>query len=163
VRTPDALTEMFRARGLKVTPQRQRIFAVLYHCDVHPTAEAVFAAARATMPTLALKTVYQTLNDLAAMGELQSLDLGTGSTRFDPNIAPHHHLVCTSCGAVRDVELDAGVVDVPARCWPGFTISTAEVVFRGRCDTCAPPSGDDTTTAADTTKITKTTTKETHA
>jgi hypothetical protein len=88
VQTPDALTELFRARGLKVTPQRQRIFAVLHSSDVHPTAEAVFAAARATMPTLALKTVYQTLNDLAAMGELQPLDLGTGATRFDANVAP---------------------------------------------------------------------------
>jgi len=136
VQSPAALTDLFRARGLKVTPQRQRIFAVLDGSDVHPTAEAVFAAARATMPTLSLKTVYQTLNDLASMGEIQLLDLGTGSTRFDPNIAPHHHLVCSTCGKVRDVDATFADLTVPSGHWPGFTITGAEVVFRGTCDTC---------------------------
>ena len=58
---------------------------------VHPTAESVYAAVSAEMPTISLRTVYQTLNDLAAMGELSLLDVGTGSTRFDPNLDPHHH------------------------------------------------------------------------
>ena len=61
----------------------------------HPTAESVHAAARAEMETISLKTVYQTLNELAAMGEIAALDLGTGMTRFDPNVeGVHHHLVC---------------------------------------------------------------------
>ena len=84
MRTPAELTDLFRARGLKVTPQRQCIFRVLHGNGVHPTAEAVYAAAKDEMPVLSLKTVYQTLNDLAAMGEIQLLDLGTGSARFDP-------------------------------------------------------------------------------
>jgi Fe2+ or Zn2+ uptake regulation protein len=137
VKSPAELTELFRARGLKVTPQRQRIFRVLDGSDVHPTAEAVYAAARDDMPTLSLKTVYQTLNDLASMGEIQLLDLGTGSTRFDPNTAAHHHLVCTGCGKVRDLEVDFGDLEVPPRRRHGFTIDSAEVVFRGLCDTCA--------------------------
>lgn len=131
------LTELFRARGLKVTPQRQCIFRVLHGNDAHPTAESVYAAARAEMPTIALKTVYQTLNDLAAMGEIQQLDLGTGATRFDPNVDAHHHLVCTGCGKVRDLYADFRSVRVPAGAEQGFTIDSAEVVFRGRCDTCS--------------------------
>jgi Fe2+ or Zn2+ uptake regulation protein len=104
---------------------------------VHPTAEAVYDVARVEMPTLALKTVYQTLNDLAAMGEIQQLDLGTGSTRFDPNVDPHHHLVCTRCGKVRDLHQHFDELKVPARRRQGFLIGSAEVVFRGLCDTCA--------------------------
>ena len=90
------------------------------------------------MPTLSLKTVYQTLNDLASMGELQLLDVGTGSTRFDPNTDPHHHLVCTACGRVRDVYAEFDDLRVPSRHWDDFTIRSADVVFRGICDTCAP-------------------------
>ena len=130
------LTELFRARGLKVTPQRQCIFRVLHGNDVHPTAEAVYAAARAEMPTIALKTVYQTLNDLAAMGEIQQLDLGTGAARFDPNVDAHHHLVCTRCGKVRDLYADYPALTVPSRQRQGFTIGSAEIVFRGRCAEC---------------------------
>ena len=59
------------------------------------------------MPNVSLKTVYQTLHDLAELGEISALDLGTGSARFDPNVeSSHHHLVCRSCGKVRDVDAD---------------------------------------------------------
>ena len=140
MKSPAELTELFRSRGLKVTPQRQRIFQVLHGSDVHPSAEAVFAAARESMPTLSLRTVYQTLNDLAAMGEIQLLDLGTGASRFDPTTEPHHHLVCTACGKVRDLHLEFTELDVPAARRSGFTIDSAEVVFRGLCETCSAPA-----------------------
>jgi Fe2+ or Zn2+ uptake regulation protein len=88
------------------------------------------------MPSVSLRTVYQVLNDLAAMGELQLLDMGTGSTRFDPNVEAHHHLVCTECGKVRDLYADFRSVRVPDGAEQGFTVDIAEVVFRGRCDSC---------------------------
>jgi Fe2+ or Zn2+ uptake regulation protein len=137
VRSPAELTQLFRARGLKVTPQRQCIFRALHGNATHPTADAVYAAASAEMPTISLKTVYQTLNDLAAMGEISSLDLGTGAGRFDPNVEhPHHHLVCESCGKVRDVHADF-TLSVPPNQMQGFIVGTADVVFRGQCADCA--------------------------
>ena len=135
------LTGMFRARGLKVTPQRLCIFGVLYANESHPTAEAVYAAAAAQMPTISLKTVYQTLNDLAEMGELSMLDLGTGAARFDPNVeAAHHHLVCEQCGKVRDLHAEYGPLDVPDSERQGFVVGVAEIVFRGVCADCSPSS-----------------------
>jgi Fe2+ or Zn2+ uptake regulation protein len=136
VKTPAELTELFRARGLKVTPQRQAIFRVLHGEPAHPSAEWVHEAVSQSMPTISLRTVYQTLNDLAAMGEVQALDLGTGSARFDPNLDAHHHLVCDECGRVVDVYADASAVRVPGGQRHGFTISSTEVVFRGTCPTC---------------------------
>ena len=100
MKSPDELTEAFRRQGLKVTPQRQCIFRALHDNPEHPSAESVYELVRAEMPTISLRTVYQTLNDLAAMGELRQLDLGTGSARFDPNLDAHHHLVCDRCGKV---------------------------------------------------------------
>lgn len=142
MKSPTELTELFRAQGLKVTPQRQCIFRVLDGNEVHPTADSVFNAARAEMPTMSLKTVYQTLNDLAAMGEIQQLELGTGASRFDPNVAAHHHLVCVRCGKVRDLYADYGRLRVPAGQRHGFTVGGAEVVFRGTCDTCSSKGHD---------------------
>ena len=65
---PTEMTRVFRARGLKGTPQRQLLFKLLYENQTHPSAEALFATASTLMPGIALRTVYQTLNDLAAMG-----------------------------------------------------------------------------------------------
>jgi Fe2+ or Zn2+ uptake regulation protein len=130
------MAQLFRERGLKVTPQRECIFEVMWGQESHPSAESVYAEARCRMPTMSLKTVYQTLNDLADMGEVQQLDLGTGSSRFDPNVDVHHHLVCTSCGTVRDLYADFSSVHVPEGAATGFSVGSAEVVFRGVCDEC---------------------------
>jgi Fe2+ or Zn2+ uptake regulation protein len=141
VKAPAELTELFRRRGMKVTPQRQCIFRVLHGNAAHPTAESVYDAARAEMPTISLKTVYQTLNDLAAMGEILQLDLGTGSSRFDPNVDGHHHLVCERCGKVRDLHADYTAVKVPPGQRQGFSVRSAEVVFRGLCELCRTEVG----------------------
>ena len=137
MKSPAELTEVFRAQGLKVTPQRQCIFAALHDNPEHPTAEAVYATVSAEMPTISLRTVYQTLNDLAAMGELVQLELGTGSARFDPNLDGHHHLVCDHCGKVLDVEADLAEPDLPEDRRQGFVIDATQVVFRGTCPECA--------------------------
>jgi Fur family transcriptional regulator, stress-responsive regulator len=139
VKSPDELTVLFRRHGRKVTAQRQCIFRVLQGDATHPTAEAVYASARLEMETISLKTVYQTLHELAALGEVAALDLGTGTTRFDPNVdGVHHHLVCRSCGKVRDLHADYRAVVVPPGEANGFDVGEAEVVFRGLCAECRP-------------------------
>jgi Fur family transcriptional regulator, stress-responsive regulator len=137
VKTTDELTRKFRERGLRVTPQRQAIFSLLHGVDTHPTVDSLYDAARARMPTISRKTVYQTVHDLESMGEVALLDVGTGSLRVDPNVEhAHQHLVCTRCGTVRDVLLDVADLRVPGRYHRDFTVEAVEVVFRGVCTEC---------------------------
>ena len=137
VKTVDELTSRFRDQGLRVTPQRQAIFRLLHGVDTHPTVESLYEAARAEMPTISRKTVYQTVHDLEAMGEVALLDVGTGSVRVDPNVEhAHHHLICTSCGRVRDVLVDVADLVPAGRDREGFTVDDVEVNFRGVCDPC---------------------------
>lgn len=138
--SPTALTDRFRSLGLKVTPQRQAVFRVLHGNDGHPTAEAVHAAVVRDLPTVSLRTVYQTLNDLVAMGEIAQVDVGTGSARFDPNLEPHHHLVCDGCRRVADLPVGFPEVRMPDGYAHGFVVHRTEVVFRGRCARCAAPT-----------------------
>ena len=138
MQTSDELTALFRDRGLRVTPQRQAIFRLLHGNDEHPTVDALHEAARADMPTISLKTVYQTVHDLEALGEVDVLDLGTGSVRVDPNVEhAHHHLVCASCGRVRDLPVEFDGLKVPDRFRRDFTVDAVQVIFRGRCDHCS--------------------------
>ena len=90
------------------------------------------------MPNVSLKTVYQTVHDLEALGEVDVLDLGTGSLRVDPNVEhAHHHLVCRSCGRIRDLPVEFDALRVPARFRRDFTVDAVQVIFRGRCDDCS--------------------------
>ena len=121
MQSPGALTDLFRAHGRKITAQRQCIFRALEGDVTHPSAERVYERVRPEMPNVSLKTVYQTLNDLAELGAIAVLDVGTGSARFDPNVeTTHHHLVCRSCGKVRDVAADFPGLKVSRRCHPGL-------------------------------------------
>jgi len=142
MRSPAELNDRLRARGLKLTPQRRCILGVLYGNDAHPTAESVHAAASAKLPGISLKTVYQTLHELVEMGELDTIDLGTGAVRFDPNIeSAHQHVVCTGCGVVHDLEVTVDRLGLVAVDHQGFTVERIEVVVRGRCPGCAAATG----------------------
>src|ERR1700722_1306778 len=137
MQSPGELTDLFRAHGRKITAQRHCIFKALEGDVTHPSAERVYEQVRHDMPNVSLKAVYQTLNDLADLGAIAVLDLGTGSARFDPNVeSSHHHLVCRTCGKVRDVDADFPGLAVPAGHTQGFDVLSAEVVFRGVCDEC---------------------------
>ena len=136
MRPPEELTTAFRPAGLKVTPQRQLLFRLLHANQSHPSADALFHAASEVMPGISLRTVYQTLNDLTAMGELQVVAVGSGSSRFDPNVDDHHHTVCEDCGEIRDVYLGDLATLFPDDV-EGFAPTRTSVVFRGRCSRCA--------------------------
>jgi Fur family ferric uptake transcriptional regulator len=98
----------------------------------------VHARAQGLLPEISLATVYNTLNELVSMGEVLEIATGPGPKRYDPNAhVEHHHLVCTGCGELRDVQpagVDRlGIDDADAG---GYEVTGVEVVFRGRCPAC---------------------------
>lgn len=141
MRSPAELTQAFRQQGLKLTPQRQLLFRLLHGNTVHPSAEALYAQASEVMPGISLRTIYQTLNDLAAMGELQLVSVGSGPNRFDPNVDDHHHAVCAECGDVVDVYVrNLAVLQIEGL--GGFQPDSARLVFSGTCRRCADAAGE---------------------
>lgn len=141
MRSPAELTHAFRQQGLKLTRQRQVLFDLLHENGTHPTAEALHAAAAQRVPGISLRTVYQTLNDLTAMGELHAISLAPGAVRFDPNTDAHHHAQCDRCGALHDVYVE----DLPplrTRGLDGFRTEGTTIVFRGLCDACVAHAAD---------------------
>ena len=136
-----------RAAGLKLTPQRLAIVRELAEDESHPTAQELYERLRPGLPTMSFATVYNTLDALAAAGLCAGLALSPGSSRFDPNMEPHHHLVCDRCGSVRDVpsspaadpaQEDADSVRrAISRVAPGFEVRSVERILRGLCAPCA--------------------------
>lgn len=120
-------------RGGKVTPQRLMIYQSLADDPTHPTAEAVYERIRATLPTISLTTVYKTLNELVAMGELRRFDTH-GVSHFDPNTDPHAEIVCLTCGSIVDVAYSPQPTPPPVL---GFHIIGQSQTFYGYCSACA--------------------------
>jgi len=103
--------------GLKATHQRMEIFREVISTEEHPDTETI------------LKKVRNGL--IATMG------IHHDRRRFDGNIKPHHHLVCTRCGKVSDFESPERL-DLPPlpgdKTWGN--IQTAHVELRGICSDC---------------------------
>jgi Fur family peroxide stress response transcriptional regulator len=123
---------------MRLTPQRALICRMLEGTRAHPSAEVLHRRACAEMPTLSLRTVYAILRELEAIGAVRSLDLGTGSTRYDPNPQPHQHAVCRRCGRVWDLHAQPGTIAWSAAERQGFRVTGVDVILRGYCRECRP-------------------------
>ena len=93
--TVTAIQELFRAKRLKVTPQRCAIYNMMIHTKSHPTAEEIISQVKKTLPMISLNTIYYTLNVFETAGLI--IPINNTHTRYDTNLEPHHHLICVSC------------------------------------------------------------------
>ncbi|MFJ6939799.1 Fur family transcriptional regulator [Streptomyces sp. NPDC101132] len=128
-----------RERGWRMTAQRRVVAEVLDGDHVHLTADEVLARATARLPEVSRATVYNTLGELVALGEVVEVTTDGRAKRYDPNAhRPHQHLVCSGCGKIRDVHPEGDpLAALPASERFGYSVSAAEVTYRGLCPDCA--------------------------
>ncbi len=139
--TPETLLHALRTNGRKITRQRRAVATVLAEGDGHATAEAIWRQARVDLPSLSLRTVYQTLHELEAVGVLRGIDVGRGSIRFDLTTGTHHHVVCDRCERIEDVWNETPGVGPSPEAVAGFEVTSIDIVYRGTCSACAASTG----------------------
>ncbi|WP_042365110.1 Fur family transcriptional regulator [Streptacidiphilus neutrinimicus] len=133
------LLERLRDRGWRLTAQRRVVAQVLDGDHVHYTADEIHALAVELLPEISRATVYNTLGELVTLGEVLEVSTDGRAKRYDPNARhAHQHLICESCGTIRDVH-PAGdpLGSLPDAERYGFAISGVEVTYRGLCPDCA--------------------------
>jgi Fur family ferric uptake transcriptional regulator len=133
------LLERLRERGWRMTAQRRVVAEVLDGEHVHLTADEVHARAIERLPEISRATVYNTLGEMVSIGEIIEVATDGRAKRYDPNAhRPHQHLVCSSCGTVRDVHPTGDpLAALPDGERFGFAVSAVEVTYRGVCPDCA--------------------------
>lgn len=99
-----------RDNGYKLTPQRRVILEkVIENKGKHLSTEEIFEIVKIDYPEIGLATVYRTLQLFEEIGIVSTLNLDDGIVRYelsDLNNERHHHLVCTKCGELYEVEMD---------------------------------------------------------
>jgi Fur family ferric uptake transcriptional regulator len=139
------LAERLRARGLRLTAQRQRVLAAVTALE-HATPESIGARLREEAgPDGAVpdtSTVYRNLELLERLGLVWHTHLGKGAPVYHVSEHPHLHVVCSSCGEVSSV--DPGILDVAAErltAEHGFTVDVGHVALTGTCRACRERAG----------------------
>lgn len=95
--------EFLKARGLKLTQQRQRILESALAVDEHFSAEDLFERLRSESQRISKATVYRTLALLVEAHLLDTHDFERGHTLYERaahGTAHHDHLICLGCDRV---------------------------------------------------------------
>lgn len=122
----------------RYSKKRQAILDCLRSTTSHPTAEWIFTQLKPDYPDLSLATVYRNLGQMKEAGVIQSMGTVRGQERFDANILPHTHAVCTCCGVmvdVMDVPVPTELIAQTERSI-GFTVTGMNLLFSGICCEC---------------------------
>jgi Fur family ferric uptake transcriptional regulator len=132
--------DSLRRAGARSGGARDAVIRYLAVQDCCITAQELFDALRAEGNRVGIASVYRVLEQLAERGLVHRVDLGGGTTRFEPALPDgehHHHLVCDACGRVDQFDDDAleqalsRVADAQ-----GYELAKHDVVLHGACDSC---------------------------
>jgi len=135
-----SLADVLRARGLRLTAQRQLILEAVRGLG-HATPEQVHAAVREVAAGINITTVYRTLELLEELGLVSHTHLSHGSPTFHAiGEEQHVHLVCRVCGAVDEVEPTLlAPVAAQLEGQRGFLVDIGHVALFGVCAHCGSP------------------------
>lgn len=118
------------------TIQKDIVYAALCTLHNHPTADAVYREVQRQHPSVSRGTVYRVLNTMAEQGKILRLN-ADGADHYDHMTCRHHHVQCTCCGKVDDVETkDLGDMTAAVTDCGGYVITNASLLFYGICQSC---------------------------
>jgi Fur family transcriptional regulator, ferric uptake regulator len=129
-----------RSKGSRNSGARRAVIELLGRQDCCLTAQEIFDRLRAEGRRAGIASVYRVLEQLTRDGFVQRIDVGAGTSRFEPIHADgqhHHHLVCDDCGKVEafaDAELERALHKLERR--TRYSVAGHDVVLRGSCDDC---------------------------
>lgn len=129
-----------RARGMRMTPQREMVLAALHDLADHETADEIYLRVQARSAAVDLSTVYRTLELLQEMGMLAVAETADGQRRYALTglHSDHVHLVCRRCG--QEIEADAEAFHALAAAVQqryGFRLDWTHRSLGGTCARCA--------------------------
>ena len=131
-----SLRDALSRAGQRSTRQREHIFSVLLDKRDHPTADEVYARARATMPAISLATVYNCLETLVGAGLVRQVNIEREPSRYCPNLREHAHFHDQTTGRVFDIDVPgdfmAGLKQLPP---PTYEAEHIELSFHGKTAT----------------------------
>lgn len=133
---------LLRERGLRRMASRIAVLTVLEPVHGHLSVAEIHqrladtSAADAQPPDLA--TVYRTVTTLVEQGMLHALTVEGGVTTYGLADDPHHHAVCTQCGAIIEVPAPRLTTALEhAMEGSSFTLSErAGLTLHGLCPDC---------------------------
>jgi len=129
--------EICADHGLALTHQRQVLYEVMQAMPGHPSPEEVYAQVKVHIPAISLATVYKNIHLFVERGVLKEVSMHHGSLRVELNSHLHHHMVCSRCKVITDIEeRDLGILPALEGLPGGFKVDRYAIDVIGICAAC---------------------------
>lgn len=129
--------------GVRLTPQRLAIAGVLAQTGKEASAQELYDRVRRKHPYIGRATVFRSLDRLVTAGLAQRLERpGHVSAYVWCEPGHHHHLICTTCRTVEELDEDAVAPLAESIAQErGFRVDHATLDFYGECRNCSSRHG----------------------
>jgi Fe2+ or Zn2+ uptake regulation protein len=130
-----------REKGFRLTPQRLAILEVLKNSKGHLTPIEIYREVSPTLPGMTEATVYRTLDFLTRQNLVLVAHLGKGQLVYEYADNDHHHLICSQCGYMVEIEHEQlkNLYEQLSR-KTGFQVDSIHTTFFGLCPVCLDDS-----------------------
>ena len=134
---PEPDLSYLRDLGFRLTPQRLAILEVLKNSPGHLTPMEIYEQVAPTIPGMTEATVYRTLEFLASQNLVLVAHLGRGQLVYEYAEKDHHHLICSQCGDMQEIDHDQlKVLYEQFSKETGYQIHSVHTTFFGLCPGC---------------------------
>lgn len=128
--------------GYRLTGPRRAVAQLIVSREGHFSAADLIDDAKARRLGIGRATIFRALDLFTELNVVERLDLPSGEHAYVPcwPVRHHHHLVCSNCGRVTEVD-DIGLantLDVVQR-RTGWQIESHRLELYGRCPRCRVP------------------------
>lgn len=139
----EALSELLRNKGFRITPQREKILDIFYALPEgeHLSAEDLQNTLRFESSDISLATSYRTLKLLASLGVLRELDFKEDHKHYElirsETDVQHQHIICVECATTHEftsVEVFEAALEIARKA--GFKLIDTQLKLFGRCQQC---------------------------
>jgi Fur family ferric uptake transcriptional regulator len=138
----DAVLDLLRSRGLRMTPQRRAIVTEIMSAEGHIAPARVADRVRERVPGVNASTVYRTLAMLEEMGVLAHAHLESGPEYHRSSESGHVHLICARCRKGDELSLaEAARLKALIEKHHGFEPDLSHFAISGLCRDCRQARG----------------------
>lgn len=130
-------SDFLEAKRLRKTPEREAVLECITAINKHFTVEELNELMEKQNYRLSRATLYNTIDLLLECNILRKNLFDGMKPQYEMfSDIPHSHLVCTSCGKVKELRDNNVSAFMNARKYTAFTRSYYTITVYGTCSTC---------------------------
>jgi len=131
----ETIIRLMKEKGLRFTSQKKKVFQALHQKP--QTVLEILSSLKLKKHSIDKATIYRILTSFISLNIVKEVYFNDREARYELiGNEHHHHLVCESCGDIKDVELSEENLLNEVKKQTSFQVKSHSLEFFGTCRKC---------------------------